>query len=73
VHDFSCILTIINLNRERDLVEDCAPRELALGHSRFDQSFPNAINKAKWVELAICEKWEDCVEEKVSENICFVY
>jgi hypothetical protein len=40
-------------------VEDGTPIELALGHSRFDQSLPNAINKAKWIEMAICEKWED--------------
>jgi hypothetical protein len=49
-------------------VEDGAPRELALGHSRFDQSLPTAINKAKRVKLSIGEKWKDRVEEKVSEN-----
>jgi hypothetical protein len=42
-----------------------------LGHSRFDQPFPNAINKAKWIELAIGEKREDGIEEKVSENSIF--
>jgi hypothetical protein len=54
-------------------VEDGAPRELALGHPHFDQSLPKSINKAKWIELAICEKREDCVEEKVSENRQFAF
>jgi hypothetical protein len=43
-----------------------------LGHSRFDQPFPNSINKAKWIELAIGEKREDRIEEEVSENSLFL-
>jgi hypothetical protein len=49
-------------------VEDGAPMELALGHSRFDQSLPTALNESKRVKLSIGEKWEDGIEEKVSEN-----
>jgi hypothetical protein len=49
-------------------VEDGAPWELALGHSRFDQPFPNAINKAKWIKLSIGEKREDGVEEKIPKR-----
>jgi hypothetical protein len=46
-----------------------APTEVPLGHSRFDQTLPTAINKAEWIELAIAKKWEDGVEQEVSENI----
>jgi hypothetical protein len=52
-------------------VEDGAPRELMLCHSRFDQPFPTSIYKAKSIELAIGEKREDGIEEKVSENSLF--
>jgi hypothetical protein len=52
-------------------VEDGAG-ELALGHSRFDQPFPTSINTAKWIELAIGEKWEDGIEKEVSENLLFL-
>jgi hypothetical protein len=46
-------------NRESDLVEDGAAKELAIGHSRFNQSLPTALDESKRVKLSIAEKWED--------------
>jgi hypothetical protein len=39
--------------------------ELALGHSRFDQSLPTALDETKWIELVIGKKREDRVDEKI--------
>jgi hypothetical protein len=55
------------LNREFDPMKDGTPRELALGHSLFDQLFPVALHEMERVKLSIGEKWKDRVEEKVSE------
>jgi hypothetical protein len=46
-------------------VKNGTPRELALGHSRFDQSFPTALHEMEWVNLSIGEKGKDGVEKKI--------
>jgi hypothetical protein len=52
-------------NRERNLMDDWTPRELAPGDSGFDYPLPKAFDEAKRIKLAIGQKWEDRVQEKV--------